>query len=64
MIRSFRCRETRKRAHDGEEIILAKSGRPYARLVPLESPVTMRRKQRSRSIGMGGHDGPEYAAGG
>jgi prevent-host-death family protein len=25
-----------KRAHDGEEIILAKSGKPYARLVPLE----------------------------
>lgn len=24
------------RAHAGEEIILAKSGRPYARLVPLE----------------------------
>jgi prevent-host-death family protein len=23
------------RAHDGEEIVLAKSGRPYARLVPL-----------------------------
>lgn len=25
------------RARDGEEIILAKSGRPYARLVPLPS---------------------------
>ncbi|MBM2829144.1 MAG: antitoxin [Actinobacteria bacterium] len=25
-----------KRAHDGEEIILAKGGKPYARLVPLE----------------------------
>ncbi len=24
--------------HGGEEIILAKAGRPYARLVPLESP--------------------------
>lgn len=25
-----------KRVHEGEEIILAKSGKPYARLVPLE----------------------------
>jgi prevent-host-death family protein len=25
-----------QRAHDGEEIILAKAGKPYARLVPLE----------------------------
>jgi prevent-host-death family protein len=25
-----------KRAHEGEEIVLAKSGKPYARLVPLE----------------------------
>ncbi|ADC70722.1 prevent-host-death family protein [Thioalkalivibrio sp. K90mix] len=32
-----------KRAHDGEEIILAKSGRPYARLVPLE-PTPLRRQ--------------------
>lgn len=27
-----------ERAHAGEEIILAKAGKPYARLVPLESP--------------------------
>ncbi len=26
-----------QRAHDGEEIILAKAGKPYARLVPLEN---------------------------
>ena len=26
-----------QRAHDGEEIILAKAGKPYARLVPLEA---------------------------
>ena len=26
------------RAHAGEEIILAKAGRPFARLVPLEGP--------------------------
>jgi len=25
-----------KRAHDGEEIVLAKAGKPYAKLVPLE----------------------------
>lgn len=25
-----------KRAHDGEEIILAKAGKPYAKLAPLE----------------------------
>lgn len=27
-----------ERAHAGEEIILAKAGKPYARLVPLETP--------------------------
>jgi prevent-host-death family protein len=27
-----------ERAHAGEEIIIAKGGKPYARLVPLESP--------------------------
>ena len=26
-----------KRAHEGEEIVLAKAGKPYARLVPLEA---------------------------
>lgn len=26
------------RAHAGEEIIIAKGGKPYARLVPLEAP--------------------------
>ncbi|WP_081618698.1 MULTISPECIES: type II toxin-antitoxin system Phd/YefM family antitoxin [unclassified Thioalkalivibrio] len=35
-----------KRAHDGEEIILAKSGRPYARLVPLASPPLQRQPGR------------------
>ena len=25
-----------KRAHEGEEIVLAKAGKPYARLLPLE----------------------------
>jgi prevent-host-death family protein len=27
-----------ERAHAGEEIVVAKAGKPYARLVPLESP--------------------------
>lgn len=27
-----------ERAHSGEEIILAKAGVPYARMVPLETP--------------------------
>jgi prevent-host-death family protein len=27
-----------ERVHNGEEIILAKGGKPYARLVPLEKP--------------------------
>ncbi|TVQ26520.1 MAG: type II toxin-antitoxin system prevent-host-death family antitoxin [Spirochaetaceae bacterium] len=27
-----------ERAHRGEEIIVAKAGKPYARLVPLEAP--------------------------
>ena len=27
-----------ERAHNGEEIILAKAGKPYARLVPLSTP--------------------------
>ncbi len=35
-----------KRAHDGEEIILAKSGRPYARLVPLETAAAQRQPGR------------------
>ena len=30
------------RAHDGEEIVIAKSGRPYARLVPLEGRAPQR----------------------
>jgi prevent-host-death family protein len=27
-----------ERAHAGEEIVIAKNGEPYARLVPLEAP--------------------------
>lgn len=31
------------RAHRGEEIILAKAGVPYARIVPLEAPMGQKR---------------------
>lgn len=34
------------RAHAGEEIILAKAGKAYARLVPLEKPKVERRPGR------------------
>jgi prevent-host-death family protein len=27
-----------ERAHNGEEIVIAKNGRPYARLLPLDTP--------------------------
>lgn len=33
-----------ERAHAGEEIIVAKSGVPYARLVPLDAPARSRRR--------------------
>ena len=32
-----------ERAHCGEEIVLAKAGVPYAKLVPIDPPVPMRR---------------------
>jgi prevent-host-death family protein len=35
-------------ASDGEEIIIAKAGRPVARLVPLEKPATVRKPGRGR----------------
>jgi prevent-host-death family protein len=35
-----------ERAHQGEEIILAKAGKPYARLVPLEG------KPKERKLGI------------
>ena len=37
-----------ERAHAGEEIILAKSGKPYAKLVPLDT-----RKERTPGIAKG-----------
>ena len=41
-----------ERAHAGEEIVLAKAGKPYARLVPLES-----RQPRVPGIAKGRLDG-------
>ncbi len=39
------------RAHEGEEIVVAKAGKPYARLVPLEAPhKTLRQPGRLRSL--------------
>lgn len=32
------------RAHAGEEIVLAKAGVPYAKLVPIEAPAKRRRR--------------------
>ena len=32
------------RAHAGEEIVLAKAGKPYAKLVPISNPPKARRK--------------------
>jgi len=37
-----------ERAHDGEEIVLAKAGKPYAKLVPLEE-----RKERKPGLAKG-----------
>ena len=35
-----------EQAHQGQEIIVAKAGKPYARLVPLTEPVPERRPGR------------------
>lgn len=39
------------KAHAGEEIVLAKAGKPYARLVPLEAPKPERRPGRLKDWG-------------
>lgn len=39
-----------ERAHAGEEIILAKAGKPYARLVPLEREQPRRRPGRLKGL--------------
>jgi len=35
-----------EQAHQGQEIILAKAGKPYARLMPLAAPASARRPGR------------------
>ena len=40
-----------ERAHNGEEIVLAKAGKPYARLVPL-APIIKRPRQPGLLRGM------------
>ena len=42
-----------ERAHGGEEIILAKAGKPYARLVPLEPAGAGRRPGRIPDLSVG-----------
>ncbi len=44
-----------ERAHAGEEIVLAKAGKAYARLVPLKEPAAQRRPGRLK-----GHLGAEF----
>jgi len=39
-----------EKAHAGEEIILAKAGKPYARMVPLAPAVTKRKPGRVPEI--------------
>ena len=39
-----------ERAHAGEEIILAKAGKPYARLVPLQSEKPRRQPGRLKGV--------------
>lgn len=40
-----------ERAHTGQEIILAKAGKPYARLMPLVPVVSQRRPGRLSQLG-------------
>jgi len=40
-----------ERAHTGQEIILAKAGKPYARLMPLAPVVSQRRPGRLSQLG-------------
>ena len=39
------------RAHAGETIVLAKAGKPWARLMPLDAPPPQRIPGRLRSLG-------------
>ena len=39
-----------ERAHSGQEIILAKAGKPYARMVPLAPGAPKRQRGRAKGI--------------
>lgn len=41
-----------KRAHEGEEIVLSKAGKPYAKLVPFEAPATKEPRKPGRFKGV------------
>ena len=41
-----------ERAHTGQEIILAKAGKPYARLMPLASTASKRLAGRLSALGL------------
>ena len=41
-----------EKAHAGQEIILAKAGKPYARLMPLVSVVSQRQPGRLAGLGL------------
>ena len=38
-----------ERARAGEEIVLAKAGKPYARLIPVEEPVKLGKRELGSS---------------
>ena len=52
-----RFSELLERAHKGEEVIIAKAGKPYARLVPI-APVTSRKPGEFRDRISGDPLGP------
>ena len=45
-----------ERVAQGEEVVIAKAGRPVARLVPVEPPATPRRPGTARGLGQVGED--------
>ena len=47
-----------EQAHSGEEIILAKAGKPYARMVPLAPAVPKRQRGRVKGINDGAYFDP------
>ncbi len=49
-----------ERAHMGQEVILAKAGKPYARLMPLASVTSKRQPGRLRGLGESGQLGEAF----